>query len=623
MPEALPTADRLFDNQEYTRALAAYEAILESFPAQSEALTGRALCLFYLGHFEQAAPALQELLPLLPESVELRLVLAESLLHAKKRDEAIRCLLELLRSAPDNLDARLRLGRLYLDDGDYQAADRCIAAVLSSRPDHVEALAYMGLMMIRFCQFDEALAVLGHAVALEPQNVLVLNNLGRACKMSGRHAEAFAYYRQALALEPDNTCVISNYLLALNYSEEIDPVFAAEEHFRLAPRLQPADTLPEIPVCRGNRPERLRIGYVSGDLYTHSVTYFLEPVLKHHDRCRFELYCYSLGKTHDTTTERLKGLVENWRDMEAIPPESLARQVLEDQIDIFIDLSGHTGDNRLGAFAMRPAPVQISWIGYPATTGLPQMDYYITDRYCDPPGLTIQLFSEKLLRLPRTFCCYLPPMEFPTVTPSPSLTRGFVTFGSFNNFAKVTPSQIRIWAGILLAVPDSRLYLKSMALGSDSVKQRVKEQFAAAGITSDRLMMRVVTSTPLEHLEEYGTVDIALDTFPYHGTTTTCEALWMGTPVVSMAGVTHASRVGVSLLENAGCPELIAADPDDYHRICVTLATDQSRLQQYRQQLRSRLAWSPLLDAPGVTRELEAAFERVYSEALAAQQAKP
>lgn len=612
MSERLVAADRLFDSRQYAAALADYEAILAAKPGHPEAMTGRALCLFQQGRFEQAVTALQELLPLLPDSDQLRLILAEAQLLSGQRIEAQHGLEEILVRSPDNAEAQLRLGRIYLDQERYEAANRCIAAVLAQHPEHVEALGYMGLMLIRFCQFDEAMQALSRAYRLAPDNVLVLNNLGRACKMMGDPEQALHWYRLALDLEPDNACVVSNYLFAFNYCASVAADYAADEHFRRAPHCRPNGVvLPEVAYEAVAGGGKLRIGYVSGDLYTHSVTYFLEPVLQQHDRHRFEVYCYSVGSTRDATTARLEQLSDCWRDMSAESPEVLARQIRSDRIDILVDLSGHTGDNRLGAFALRSAPVQVSWIGYPATSGLPEMDYYLTDDYCDPPGMTERFYTERLYRLPHSFCCYLPPMEFPPIAPLPCLSNGYITFGSFNNFAKVTQQQLALWARILQAVPEARLYLKSMALGTDSVKQRVLEQFAAAGVAPERILLRVVTKTPLEHLAEYGRVDIALDTFPYHGTTTTCEALWMGTPVVALTGTTHASRVAVSLLENAGCPELLAADEDEYLRQAVGLAADIDRLRGYRLSLRVCMAQSPLMDAVEVTREVERAFEEM------------
>lgn len=612
----LEAADQLFDAQEYAASLETYDKALGEQSGNVEALSGRALCLFHLARFEEAVAALQELRTILPESEQLQLILAESLLQAKRIDEGRQCLEELVRSAPGNVDAQLRLGRFYLDKDDYKAAYRCFAIVLQMNPDNAEALGYMGIVLIRHCQFDEAITVLSRAYALTPTNAMILNNLGRAFKMMGRQHEALDWFRQALEVEPENASIVSNYLFSLCYCEGLEPLWVAQEYFRLAPQCQPRGQhdLIDVVSVEPRKSDRVRVAYVSGDFYTHSVSYFLEPVLQHHDRKKYEIFCYSVGRAHDATTERLMSLVDCWRDMVAMPPEELWRQVRTDQIDILVDLSGHTADNRLGAFALRAAPVQVSWIGCPATTGLTQMDYYLTDYYCDPPGATEQFYTESLIRLPRTFCCYLPPLEFPPVGLSPFLANSCITFGSFNNFAKVTRRQIGLWARILAAVPGSMLYLKSMSLGSTSVKHDVLEQFAAVGVAEGRLLVRGITETSFEHLAEYGTVDIALDTFPYHGTTTTCEALWMGTPVITLAGSTHASRVGVSLLENVGCPELIATSEEHYVQIATTLARDVNRLKQYRRDLRSRLAYSPLMDAVGVTQELEEAYQAMYAQ---------
>jgi len=605
--ELLSAADCFFDCHEYAQALEAFEKCLLLDDGNIEARTGVALSLIQLGRFADAVPVLELLEEVLPDSAELQDALAESLFQMGRYEETETKLKRLLEKVPDNVMALNRLGRLYYQQERYPDANKCFSKVIECDPRNVEALSYMGMMLIRFFQFDNAMAALLNTYTIEPQNVLVLNNLGRACKMMGRHAEALEWYGKALEVEPDNTAVVGNYLFSLNYCHGLSPEFIAAEHFRLATTYT-RDVPESQDVFSGSASSRLRIGYVSGDLYTHSVAYFLEPILQHHDYGRFEVFCYSLGTTRDATTERLKSLPCCWCDLAGCAPDVVARQVRSDRIDILVDLSGHTGDNRLGVFASRSAPVQVSWIGYPNTTGLPEMDYYITDNVCDPPGMTEHLFSERLWRLPRIFSTYLPPMEFPPVVASPLIDNGYVTFGSFNNFAKVTVEQISLWAKIMARVPGSRLYLKSMALGDRSVKQAVLARFESEGVAAERIFMRVVTSTPLEHLQEYGRVDIALDTFPYNGTTTTCEAIWMGTPVITLCGVTHVSRVGASLLQAAGCSDLVAHSAEEYLEKAVELACDPDRLNYLREELRSKMARSPLMDGAGVTKELEEAF---------------
>lgn len=616
MPEcpALTEADRLFDRKDYDQALKLYRKALSDNPLDVEARTGIALSLVYTGRYAEAVPYLQELSGHLPDSEELGIILSEVLYKSGRTSEAEERLLALIAAAPANVDAHVRLGRLHLDSGNYPKANRYLAVALDLNPLHVEALAYMGMMMIKFCQFEDALRALHRALTIEPQNVLVLNNLGRAYKMMGRLEEAVTCYRQALEIEPDNLPVAGNYLFALNYCVGLDPEYIAGEHFRLAPLYVPRNPMQPPLFTRKTGGELPRIGYISGDFYTHSVSYFIEPVLQNHDYSQFEVYCYSLGMTKDATTERLKTLPCIWREMTAVQPEMLAKQVREDRIDILVDLSGHTADNRLGVFAARSAPVQVSWIGYPNTTGLRQMDYYITDAACDPPGKPDRLFSEKLYRLPQVFSCYLPPLEFPAITPCPCLDNGCITFGSFNNFAKVNDELIRLWSCMLLRTPDSRLYLKSMSLGDEVTKASIRKSFELQGVDPSRISMRTVTMTPFEHMQEYSKVDIALDTFPYNGTTTTCEALWNGVPVVTLAGETHVSRVGLSFLSSIGLHDLVAISSDGYVDNAVRLAGDRMRLAALRNDLRMLMAVSPLMDAAGVTRSLEKGFSEMLQK---------
>ena len=605
-------ADQAFDAGNYTEALGKYRSALRMSPDNIQAQTGVALCLMHRRRYPEAIPILVPLEALMPSSLQLQLLLGEALYGTGRLDEAEACLSKLVEQAPDYVEAQSRLGRVYMDLQKFPEANKCLSTALALDPRHVASLTYMGIMMIQFCQFDNALIALGNALALEPGKALVMNNLGRASKMMGRPIEATGWYRQALEIAPGDIGIISNYLFALNYCADLSPEFVAQEHFRLAPSAHSFDFNANQAPPQRKETGKLRIGYVSGDFYAHSVAYFVEPILIHHDYDNFDVVCYSLGIHKDATTERIKKLPCIWRDMVGTPPAALAQQIREDRIDILVDLAGYTADHRISAFAERPAPLQVSCIGYPNTTGLPQIDYYLTDSVCDPPGMTDHLFCERLWRLPRIFCCYLPPMEFPAVLPSPYLGNNFVTFGSFNNFGKVTQQQIILWARILRAVPGSRLYLKSMALGDRSVKESVLTQFNAEGIDGERIDMRTVTATPLEHLHEYSRVDIALDTYPYHGTTTTCEALWMGTPVITRAGVTHASRVGVSLLQNIGCTDCIAVDADDYVIRAVALAQDPLRLAALRTRLRAMMAGSALMDVVGVTREVEAAFVAMY-----------
>ena len=608
----LECANQAFDAGNIADALEKFGYALKISPGNIEAQTGVALSLIHLCRYAEAIPLLEQLEVEMPTSLELQFLLGDALCRTARLNEAELRLSRVVAQAPDYVDAQCRLGKVYMDLRKYPEANKCLTAVLALDPRHVGSLTYMGIMMIQFCQFDNALIALGNALAIEPGNALILNNLGRATKLMGRPDEATEWYRQALEISPHDLPLIGNYLLALNYCADLSPEFVTQEHLRLAPRNHRFDSATTPPPLQKEESCKLRIGYVSGDFFTHAVSFFIEPIIIHHDYENFAVVCYSLGTTRDETTDRIQALPCLWRNMAGAAPDVFEQQIREDRIDILVDLAGYTADNRIGLFARRPAPLQVSWIGYPNTSGLPQMDYFLTDSACDPPGMTEHLFSESLWRLPRIFCCYLPHMEFPAVMPSPYLANRFVTFGSFNNFAKVTRQQITLWARILREVSRSRIYLKSLSLGEPSVKKSVLAQFASQGVDSDRIDMRVVTTTKLEHLNEYLRVDIALDTYPYHGTTTTCEALWMGTPVITRAGVTHASRVGVSLLQSVGCADCIAVDADDYVARAIALAKDPARLITLRTELRGMLAGSALMDVVGVTREVEAAFVAMY-----------
>lgn len=501
-------------------------------------------------------------------------------------------------------------GKLKMNQEAQAHFEKTIVLAPSDALNHI----YLGAFFVDIHQMEKAEERLLEAIRLAPNNALAYNNLGRVYKFQGKSERAVRNFRRALELDPENRVVVNNLLLNLNYLQDMEPAKVFEEHRSLCARVYPN--------ARGHRgqpvhsKDKLRIGYVSGDFHNHSVAYFLEPVLQKHDRQQFEIFCYSNDAEEDETTLRLMSLVDIWKPIIGLNDESAADLVAQDGIDILIDLAGHTLGNRLGLFALKPAPVQVSWIGYPHSTGLAQMDYYITDALCDPPGMTEEFYTERLVRLPAVFCCYLPPGCSPDVTPPPCTKTGIITFGSFNNFAKVNKRLIRLWAEIMGRIPGSRLLLKSISLGSPATQREVLEAFAVHGISADRIAQLSVVKSSQEHLALYSQVDIALDTYPYHGTTTTCEAMWMGVPVVTLAGNTHASRVGVSLLTAVGCPDLIAHSLDMCVEAAVKLASDVAYLCFLRDHLRKMLTESALMDSARLVHDLEAAFHEMQSNTI-------
>jgi predicted O-linked N-acetylglucosamine transferase (SPINDLY family) len=357
---------------------------------------------------------------------------------------------------------------------------------------------------------------------------------------------------------------------------------------------------------------KLKIGYVSPDFRSHAVASFIEPVLAHHDQERFEIFAYYNHGQNDMVTQRLRKYCHHWRNIAAMSDEEVAELIREDEIDFLIDLAGHTGHNRLLVFARKPAPIQVTWLGYPDTTGLSTMDYRITDGFADPVDMTEDFHTEQLIRLPECFSVYHVPEEYPEVSRLPALENGYITFGSFNNFSKTTPEVIALWAKILRSVPDSRLMLKYSGLSDSSMKRMVREAFARLDIHPSRVELLGKDPSHVTHLQRYYQLDIALDTFPYCGTTTTCEALWMGVPVITLAGSSHVSRVGSSLMSNLGYTEMIASSQQKYVAIAVGLAPDIDRLSAIREELRDRMADSPLMDSTRFTQHLENAYKEMW-----------
>lgn len=523
--------------------------------------------------------------------------------------DAVAALREAVRLAPGHAAAWLNLGVACLEGGDRDEAIAAFQRALALEPQRPEAHNILGNALLSAGRSTEAEAAFTAALRLRPGYAAAHDNLGRLCRAAGRLPEAVAHFRAALAARPDPD-THSNLLFALNFLPDLASAEIFAEHRRwhevhAAPLAVAAPTVP------ASRPagRRLRVGYVSPDFNHHAVAYFIEPVLAAHDRTRVEVFCYASVAAPDRFTERLRGLAEHWRDIARLDDDAAAALIRADHLDLLIDLAGHSARHRLSVFARRPAPVQATWIGYPNTTGLDAIDYRITDAVSDPAGQTEAWHTEKLVRLPANFSCYRPDDDAPSVNDLPAAAPGAVTFGCFNQFAKVTPEVISLWARLLGELPESRLLLKSRGLGDPGVVAQVQAAFAAAGVGSSRLILNGDELSVADHLGLYHGVDIALDPFPYNGTTTTCEALWMGVPVVTLAGRTHVARVGASLLTHAGLPGWIAATPGDYVACAVAAARDLPALAALRRGLREQLRTSPLCDAARFTRGFEDACE--------------
>jgi protein O-GlcNAc transferase len=565
------------------------------------------------GHIEEAVKYYRKAIQINPDLGNAHYNLGNALRDIGQYEEAIDSYRKALQINTDNVDAYNNLGNVLKDTGSPEEAMSCYYKALQIDPAVADTYGNLGSVFIDQGKLSEAESCYQKMLEIDQNDTYAYNNLGITLQKKGQLDEAQKYFREALKINRDSPLCYSNLLLTMNYSLGHDPSAIFAEHLKfgkLYDDLFPSAIVTHRNDCSGER--RLRVGYVSPDFRRHSVAYFIGPVLSAHNRDKIEVFCYSDVKVPDELTGRIRGDADRWRSIVGMSDEQVAGAIRGDNIDILIDLAGHTASNRMLLFARKPAPVQVSWIGYPATTGLSAMDYKIVDNYTDPPGMTEQFYTERLIRMPDSFLCYLPEADSPEVGNLPSLETGNVSFCSFNNFPKMTPEVIGVWIKILKAVPGSHLVLKAKSLSDEETREHALDVFTREGIERHRLRLLSWLPSTREHLNLYNQVDIALDTFPYNGTTTTCEALWMGVPVVTLAGDTHASRVGVSLLSNVGLKEFIAHTSEEYVETAVTLAKDRRRLQYLRLNLRDIMGQSPLTNAREFTLHLEDRYRTIW-----------
>lgn len=501
-------------------------------------------------------------------------------------------------------DARVNLGILLSQRGALAEALTHYRAALAKKPDHALALRNYGGLLRGTGALDEAIAVLTRSLALQSDDAGAHTNLGLALSAQGEHRRAIEHLERAVTLAPCELLYHDNLLMLMHYASELsrEAIFAAHQRYGAVARaLFPP--LPARPIRPG--PRKIKLGYVSADFRRHSVAFFLEPLLAAHDRARFELYAYNNAHKSDEVTARLKQHFDQFREVVALPDAAFCALIQRDEIDVLIDLSGHTHGNRLAVFARKPAPLALTYLGYPDTSGLAAIDYRVTDAWADPAPDADAFHSERLLRLPSGFLRYQPPSPSPEPVPPPSQSGRAPTFGSFNALAKISDQTLALWRDLLRETPEARLLIKQGFLSNEASRQSFERRLEAHDIDLSRVELRGHVADLQGHLAAYGDVDVALDTFPYHGTTTTCDALYMGVPVVSLAGTAHVSRVGASLLSRIGLPELIAETPGAYVQKARDLMRDGVSRAELRSALRSRLAAAGLTEGAQVARALE------------------
>ena len=513
-------------------------------------------------------------------------------------------------TAPAPTAAELMVeGRARFDANDLVRAQLLFEDVLELDPGHADALHFMGLTGHRVRDLGFAMEYFERSIQARPNDALFHNNLGSILVQAGRTDEAAVFFRKALEIDPALHAARANLIFVMVLLESARPEDVYAEHVAWA-KIH-ADPLLAQAKPHGNSrdPERrLRIGYVSADFRQHALSYFIEPALARHDSSAFEVFCYHSGRVVDDVTRRLAQYADHWDEIFDLDDTQATELIRSHGIDILVDLSGHLRDNRLLVFARKPAPIQVTYLAYPNTTGMSAIDYRFTDALCDPPGATERYYRETLIRLPRCMWCYQPRADMPAVSSSPAMQNGGVTFASMNGASKVTTRMLSLWGRILGKVPGSRIVFATVP---EQGQARIRDALSQAGVAVERISMHDRLPTE-EFWALYQGIDIMLDTFPMNGGTTTCEALWLGVPVITRSGDIFQSRAGLSILGAMGLDELIAGSDDEYERIAVDLARDGVRLADLRAGLRERMRASPLTDARAFARDLEAAYRGIW-----------
>ena len=478
-------------------------------------------------------------------------------------------------------------------------------------PELAEAWINLGNAEDKLGDLSAAEAAHRQSIKANPANASGYYNLGNTLADMWQQTEAIRYFRKALEISPGFENAQDNLLLNLLYDPNATEASLLHESMSCEKQLSLTSAQADHNNVR--QPDRpLHIGYVSPDFRTHSCAYFLEALFRHHDRVQFVIFAYANVAQPDKTSSRFQEMADHWHNISGMSDEAAVQLIVANKIDVLVDLAGRSKNHRLGIFRRKPAPIQISWLGYPGTTGVPAIDYRITDTTADPIGLADEHHAETLLRLDGGFHCYTPPDPSPKPAPSPVNRNGYVTFGSFNNLAKVSEYTIAIWSDILRKTPQSVLLLKSLSLGSRETRDTILAAFNARGIDANRIKLMGWIPKSETPLAAYHQIDIALDTFPYNGTTTTFEALWMGVPVVTVSGSRHAGRVGASILGALDLGDLVALTTTDYIESCTSLARDTKKLNSLRHSLRTRLRNSTLMDGLGFTRKMEEALRQTW-----------
>ncbi len=602
-------------------AIAALSKAIELKPDYSKALANLGDVMTDQGKPQDAMALYAKAVQFDPNSLEAYRGLTNALRAQGRFDEALAACSKALRLDPTNVAVHIDHGNVLRAQGKSDEAAAAYAKAIQLKPECAEAYNNLGAVLIDQGKLDEAAKAHAKAIELKPDYPNALSNLGRCYKDQGRLDEAIECYKKAIAIKATEPKFHSNLIYTLHFH----PGYDSQAILREQKLWDERHGRPLRDVRRDDRDRsfknagsRLRIGYVSPDFRNHVIGRNILPLLREHDRREFEIFCYADVMRPDELTARFRSYADSWRDTTGVSHDQLAEQIRNDRIDILVDLALHMAHNRLPVFARKPAPVQVTFAGYPGGTGLSSIDYRLTDLYLDPPGVTDADYVEKSIRLPDSFWCYDPAAmsigleSAPELSPLPELKNGHITFGCLNNFCKINEQVLVLWLKVLKAVKNSRLILLTQ-IGSH--RQRTLDRFALEGVEASHIEF-LPNASRGQYMNYYHRIDIGLDTLPYNGHTTSLDSFWMGVPVVTLIGATVAGRAGFSQLTNLGLSELVARSPEQYVQTIKALAEDLPRLIDLRGQLRERMLRSPLTDARRFARSVEGAYENMWRTAF-------
>jgi predicted O-linked N-acetylglucosamine transferase (SPINDLY family) len=594
-------------------AMANYQKALTINPNFADVYSNLGELFREQGQLDGAIANYQRALTINPQLAKTYHNLGMALKDQNKLNEASASYQQALALDPNYAKAYFNLGCVRIVQRELEKAVDCFLQAIALKADYVEAYTYLTSILFELGRLDETIAYCQKVLTLEPKCVDAYVTLGGTFFLLGQFEQVIRHYKKALEIQPNNPQAHSGLLMAMHYSLDYDVSTMFAEHLRFAKRhANPLKKFIKPHPNLKNPTRRLKIGYVSPDFRYHSTIFFMEPVLAAHDKTQFEVFIYADVLNPDVATERLQKYADKWHDIVKWSDEQVTEQIRTDQIDVLIDLAGHSNKNRLLVFARQAAPVQVSYLGYMGTTGLTTMNYRLTDHILDPVGETEGYHTEELVRLPVYRIVDFSLDKSPAVNALPALENGYITFASFNNFSKVTPYIIGIWAQILTALPTAHLLIVVKDAEKETVQQQVKNLFLKHDIASERL--EIVGTRPFyQYFKLHNQADIGLDPFPHMGGTTTFISLWMGIPVITLSGPKPASRGG-SPLVTLGLEDFIAKTSEEYVDIARRMANNVNKLNELRMGLREQMLHSPLMDADGFTRSVEIAYRQMWQK---------